>query len=79
MSATEVIEQIRSLPADEKRELFEKIWDEFGNELGCVDDGLTPEQAAVLDRRVAAFNENPDAGIPLEQVRAEAKKRFGWK
>jgi len=79
MSATEVIEQIRSWPAEEKRELVEQIWDKFGDELGYVDSALTPEQAAELDRRLAEFERNPHDGIPLEQVDAEINQRFGWK
>jgi len=42
------------------------------------DPDLTPEQAAELDRRLADFEKNPRAGIPLEQVKAEMRQRFGW-
>jgi putative addiction module component (TIGR02574 family) len=79
MSATEIIEQMRSLPAEQKREVLEQIWAEFGGELGWVDPDLTPEQAAELDRRLADFEKNPREGIPWEQVQADLKNRFGWK
>ena len=79
MSATEIIEQMRSLPADQKREVLEQIWTEFGGELGWVDPDLTPDQAAELDRRLADFEKNPREGIPWEQVQADLKQRFGWK
>lgn len=79
MSAAEIIEKIRALPAEKKRELVEQIWDEFGKELGYVDEDLTPEQAAELDRRLADFEKNPHEGISWEQVQAEIKQRFGWK
>ena len=79
MSATEIIEQMRSLPAEQKREVVEQIWAEFGGELGWVDPDLTPEQAAELDRRLADFEKNPREGIPWEQVQADLKQRFGWK
>lgn len=79
MSATELIEKMRPMPAEEKRALVEQIWEEFGEELGWVDPDLTPEQAAELDRRLAEFEKNPQAGIPLEQVQAELNERFGWK
>ena len=36
------------------------------------------EQTAELDRRLADFEKNPHAGIPLEQVKAEMHQRFGW-
>lgn len=79
MGATEIIEQMRSLPAEQKRKVVEQIWTEFGDELGWVDPDLTPEQAAELDRRLADFEKNPREGIPWEQVQANLKKRFGWK
>ena len=79
MSATEIIEQMRSLPAEQKREVVEQIWAEFGSELGWMDPDLTPEQASELDRRLADFEKNPREGIPWEQVQADLKNRFGWK
>ena len=42
MSATEIVEQIRKLPPEERREVIEHLRDEFAE----VDDELTPEQAA---------------------------------
>ena len=59
MSETEIIEQMRGLPTEKKRDVLEKIWTEFGDELGWVDRDLTPEQAAELDRRLAEFEKNP--------------------
>jgi putative addiction module component (TIGR02574 family) len=78
MSATELIEMLRPLPTEEKRAFVERVWEEFGEELGWVDPDLTPEQTAELDRRLAEFEKNPGAGIPWEQVEAEMKQRFGW-
>lgn len=78
MSATEIIEQMRSFPAEQKREVLEQIWTEFGDELGLVDPDLTPAQAAELDRRLADFEKNPHEGIPWEQIKADLKQRFGW-
>ena len=46
MSGTEIIEQMRTLPTEEKRGIVEQIWKEFGDELGWVDPDLTPEQLA---------------------------------
>jgi len=74
MSATEILDQIRRLPPQEQREVFERIRDEFSD----LDDELTPEQAAELERRAEEFRKNPNDGIPWEQVRDAARKRFGW-
>ena len=76
MSATEVVEQFRKLPFEEQREAFKQIREVVGDEF---DDELAPEQIAVLDRRAEEFRKNPRDGIPFEQVREEARKRFGWK
>ena len=65
--------------SEQKREVLEQIWTEFGGELGWVDPDLTPDQAAELDRRLADFEKNPREGIPWEQVQADLKQRFGWK
>jgi putative addiction module component (TIGR02574 family) len=74
MSAAEILDQIRRLPPEEQCEIAEKIWEELGD----MDDEWTPEQAAELDRRLMAFEKNPRGGIPLEQVKAEMRQRFGW-
>jgi putative addiction module component (TIGR02574 family) len=72
MSAAQVLEQIEKLPFEEQREVFEHLRDKF-------DEELTPEQVAELERRAEELRKNPEAGIPWEQVRDEARKRFGWK
>ncbi len=78
MSATEIIEQMRRLPADEKRQVVEQIWTEFGDELGWGDPDLSPEQAAELDRRLAEFEQNPQRGIPWDLIKAELQEKYGW-
>jgi putative addiction module component (TIGR02574 family) len=75
MSATEILEELRRMPEIERRELVETIDLEFGD----FDDTITPEQKTELDRRAEEFSKNPRDGIPFEQVREEARKRFGWK
>ena len=74
MSATEIIEQIEKLPLAERQEVAELVMEKYGD----LDDALTPEQAAELDRRLAEFEKNPRDGIPWEQVEADLNKRFGW-
>jgi putative addiction module component (TIGR02574 family) len=72
MSATEILEQIRRLPPAEQHEIVEKIREEFGD----IDDGLTPEQIAELDRRAEDALKNPGRGTPIEEVSAEIRKRL---
>jgi putative addiction module component (TIGR02574 family) len=73
MGVSEIIEKIRALPPEERREVVERIEIEF-----AVDDELTPDQIAELDRRAEEARKNPQAGKPWEQVRDEMRKRMGW-
>ena len=68
---TELIEKMRPMPTEEKRAFIEKVWEEFGDELECVDPDLTPEQAAELDRRAEDALRNPGRGTPWEVLRDE--------
>jgi len=74
MSATEILEQIEHLPRAEQQAVAEMVWEKFG----ALEDELTPEQSAELDRRLADFEKNPHDGIPWEQVEAKLNQRFGW-
>jgi putative addiction module component (TIGR02574 family) len=72
MSATEILEQIRRLPEKERRKVTGKILEEFGD----LDDSLSPEQIAELDRRAEDALKNPGRGTPIEDVSAEIRKRL---
>ena len=72
MSATEILEQIRCLPENERREVTGQIIEEFGP----LDDGLTSEQLEEAERRAERLRRNPESGIPWEQIRAELPERL---
>jgi putative addiction module component (TIGR02574 family) len=72
MSATEILEQIRRLPENERREVTGQILEEFGD----IDDGLSAEQIDELERRAAEARAHPERGIPWETVRAELYARY---
>ena len=58
---------VLSLSVPERIQLVEDIWDtiaEIPEEIG-----LTDEQKAELDRRLDAYNQNPDEGSPWGMVR----------
>jgi len=76
MSTTDLVEQMRPMPTEEKRAVVERIWEEFGEELGWFDPELTAEQAAELERRAEDALKHPGRGTPLEDVHAEIKKRL---
>lgn len=76
MSATEILAAAKALPLEERIEIAQGLWEDIAG--NGYDPDLTPEQMAELDRRLADFEQNPRAGIPLEQVKAEMRQRFGW-
>ena len=79
MTATDLIEQMRPMPTEEKRAFVERVWQEYGEELGWVDPDLTPEQIAELDRRAAHALAHPERCRPLDDVMADIEKRFRTK
>jgi hypothetical protein len=40
------------------------------------DDELTPEEKAILNRRLADFRRNPHSGTPAEQLKGEVPQRL---
>lgn len=70
MSATDILLQIRQLPPQEQREVFERLRDDFD------DEELTPEQIAELERRAEDALRHPGRGTPVEEVSAEIRKRL---
>jgi putative addiction module component (TIGR02574 family) len=72
MSATEILEQIEKLPPEEQQEVAEKIWEKYGG----LDDELTPEQAAELDRRAERALAHPERCRPLDDVIADLEIKF---
>lgn len=72
MSATEVVEQFRKLPAAEQHEAFERICEVVED----CDDELTLEQIAELDRRAECALAHPERCRPLDDVVADIEKRF---
>jgi putative addiction module component (TIGR02574 family) len=75
MSAAEIIERVRALPRVEQLQIAERLWADFGDDLSAE----SPEILGELERRAEAFRNNPNNGVPWEQVRDEARRRFGWK
>lgn len=72
MSAAEIIEQFRRLPFEEQRAVVRLLTEE-------IDDELTSDQIGELERRAEEFRKNPEDGVSWEEIRADLKKRYGWK
>ena len=71
MKETSVAE-ILELPVVERIRLVELIWDSIAAVPEAV--ALSDELKAELDRRLAEFEANPDAGSPWEEVRERIVK-----
>ena len=62
---------LRRLPVDERLRVVGELWDSITDENPDAAMPMTPELAEELDRRLAEHENDPDAVIPWEQVRAE--------
>lgn len=75
MTVDAILKQAEELSLEERAELLRRL------EEGMLAAGWEPEVEisdevkAMLDRRVAAADANPAAGIPWEVVKAESLKR----
>ena len=68
----ELIAEILALPVPERVRLVEAIWDS----ISAVPEALplTEWQKEELDRRLAEFEANPEAGSTLEEVFARIRR-----
>jgi putative addiction module component (TIGR02574 family) len=65
---------IDRMSREERLDLFQEIWESL--EAECADDPPSDEQKSEIDRRLAAYKENPNSSIAWEQVEAEALARI---
>ena len=75
MGPIEIIDQLRALSPGERREVVEKIWDEFADR----DLELTPKQAAELDRRLADHQAHPSEVVSWQEIKAATDAKHGGK
>jgi len=68
----ELVAEILALPIGERMRLVEAIWDS----ISAVPEALplTQWQREELDRRLAEFEADPDAGATLEEVFARIRR-----
>lgn len=60
-----------SLPIPDRLRLVEQIWDSIAAEADAVE--LSQEQKDELDRRLTAYEADPQAGSSWEEVKARLK------
>ena len=67
MTATEIIEQAKLLPPDQRLDVARQIEDTVAD----GDIALTVAQRAELDRRLDDIEKNPADGIPWEELKRQ--------
>ena len=63
------------LSPEEKIEYVQSLWDHIASDVESVP--LTDWQEKLLGERLKDLSDNPDAGIPWEEVRADILRSLG--
>ena len=71
----DMMREIRGLSVDERIELADAIWDSVEEDREEEDCDLTDAQKRELERRLAAYEANPDDVIPWETVRQKLQAK----
>jgi putative addiction module component (TIGR02574 family) len=76
MSKTEILEELPRLTTEDRQEIRQKLNEIDGD--GWLDgaDPLTEHEKALLERRLAAYEKEPDAGSTWEEVEARIQLRI---
>jgi putative addiction module component (TIGR02574 family) len=69
MSPTEILAEIPKLSFAERQELVRRA-------IEVEEHDLTAEEKAILDERLENFRQNPNSGIPVEQLKGEVSRRL---
>ena len=69
MSKAEILNELPKLNADDRREILERICD-------LEDVGLTSNEKAFLDQRLAECRENPSAWVTWEDAKLRILSRL---
>jgi putative addiction module component (TIGR02574 family) len=70
MSFTEVLHELPALTVSERQLLVRRA-------LELDDAGLSAEDEAVVERRLAEHRKNPGSAVPLDEMKARLRARFG--
>jgi hypothetical protein len=74
MSKNEILLELSRLPAPDRREILDRLWEiEEGDVLHANEP--SPEEKTLLDEALAAYERNPGAGRPWRDVLAEIRGR----
>ena len=71
-TATELLRQAEQLPAPDRAELVEKLWESL---LDVDDAELPPALKEELDRRIDAAEADPGRGVPWDIAKEQIRQR----
>lgn len=77
MTKLEILEELPKLSPEDRFEIRLKIAELEDDEWLDGDDPLTPEQKAMLDKRIEDYEQNPDSAIPWDVVKSRILRRLG--
>jgi putative addiction module component (TIGR02574 family) len=69
------LEEILRLSVAERIQLAEDIWDSIAADPAALP--LSDAQRQELDRRLESYAQNPDEGLPWEELREKVRKSRG--
>ena len=70
MTVEQAISDIISLPIEDQLRIVQTVWDRMPVEAGTA---LSHSQRAELDRRLAAYRENPKTSLTEDQLREQLR------
>jgi len=70
MSFTEVLQELPALTVAERQLLIRRA-------LELDEVGLAAEDEAVVEKRLADHRQNPGSAVPLDEMKARLRSRFG--
>ena len=70
--SSNLTEEAKKLPVNERIALVEEIWDSIAEENGCFE--LIDAQKQELDRRLQSLQQNSQAGRSWEDIKSEFLK-----
>jgi putative addiction module component (TIGR02574 family) len=77
MSKAKLLEEVLKLPKEERDEIRYKLAELDNDGWLDEDDPLTEEDKALIDKRLAEHDADPQSAIPWEKVKARLEESFG--
>ena len=77
MSKTEILEELPKLTKTERQEIRLKLAELDSDDWLDDEDSLTAHEKALIEARLAAYANDPDAGSTWEEVEGRIRARLG--